>query len=260
MPANASENEFQRSVFLNMKVRLANFFLSLKELCFPAACILCKKNITVSADIHLCKECITLVKVVSTPLCTHCGVHFAGAGKNHFCSSCLQSRPYFSKARSVLEYNAATAKIVHDFKYRGATIAFGTFQALQKQADAVNEIFSPDIVIPVPLHPQRLRDRGYNQAQLLAVLFYADMKKSIDSSLLVRARWTSPQTGLSGKERRKNLSGAFSVKNSQRVDKKNIVLVDDVYTTGTTLNECAKTLKAHGAKDVQALTLARVAG
>ncbi len=114
------------------------------------------------------------------------------------------------------------------------------------------------MILPVPLHLERLRWRGYNQALLLADLFFHEQKEKINPFLLTRVKNTPPQTGLKGLERRRNVQGAFAVSHPAQVASKKILLVDDVLTTGTTLNECAKTLIAMGAEDVQALTLARV--
>lgn len=117
---------------------------------------------------------------------------------------------------------------------------------------------TPDHIVPVPLHPKKLRQRGFNQALLLARSFFPGERKKIRSDILVKIRETESQTGLSGTERRKNLRNAFQVKNSGAVSGKKLLLVDDVYTTGTTVRECARMLMKAGAVNVDVLTLARV--
>ncbi|MDG4475500.1 ComF family protein [Thiovibrio frasassiensis] len=114
-----------------------------------------------------------------------------------------------------------------------------------------------DWIVPVPLHPKRLRERGFNQALLLARAFFPKDRR-ITHDLLVRTRVTEPQTRFNGKARRTNLKNAFGVVKPQHIPGKKILLIDDVFTTGTTVNECARVLKKAGAADVMVLTLARV--
>lgn len=114
-------------------------------------------------------------------------------------------------------------------------------------------------IVPVPLHRQRLRRRGLNQAAILAAHFFADRRKDILFDGLVRVRNTLPQAGLDGVARRKNLRGAFQVTKAQQIDGAVVCLVDDVFTTGTTAGECSRALCAAGAETVKVLTLARVA-
>ncbi len=114
----------------------------------------------------------------------------------------------------------------------------------------------PDIILPVPLHISRLRSRGFNQALLLARVCFPEWQGKIQPDLLHRHKPTIPQTSLSGKARRNNLKGAFSVSDPGLVAGRKILLIDDVFTTGATLNECAKTLSKAGAAEIEAFTLA----
>lgn len=113
-----------------------------------------------------------------------------------------------------------------------------------------------DLIMPVPLHPRRLRERGYNQSLMLSRQLGRAWKVGVSVESLRRHRWTEPQTMLSANDRRKNIKGAFSWAGSSPADKK-VLLVDDVYTSGSTANECARVLKKHGAITVDVLTLAR---
>ncbi len=121
----------------------------------------------------------------------------------------------------------------------------------------IHQLSTPDIIVPVPLHPTKLRSRGFNQSVLLAKVLFPNQQDKIRHSL-VRTRHTRPQTGLKGGERRRNVVGAFAVRQGEVVRGQKICLVDDVYTTGTTVNECAKTLKKAGAVRVEVATLAMV--
>ena len=114
-----------------------------------------------------------------------------------------------------------------------------------------------DLLVPVPLHVKRLRERGFNQAHLLIRRWAKQEGIPFDGLTLSRSRWTAPQTGLSRSERRKNIKGAFSIRHPERIKGRKIVLVDDVYTTGATVNECARVLMKAGAEFVDVLTLAR---
>jgi ComF family protein len=134
-----------------------------------------------------------------------------------------------------------------------------TFAALRAAAAAPDDLLAqPDLIVPVPLHKKRLRQRGFNQALELARLFFPLEKARIRPTILMRTRWTTPQAGLGGRERRRNLAGAFQVGDGEKILAKKILLVDDVFTTGSTVNECAKVLRQSGAADIQVLTLARV--
>lgn len=114
-----------------------------------------------------------------------------------------------------------------------------------------------ELLVPVPLHVKRLRERGFNQAHVLIRRWAKQERIPLDGLTLFRSRWTAPQTALSRTERLKNIKGAFSVRHPQRIKGRKIVLVDDVYTTGSTVNECARVLMKAGAEFVDVLTLAR---
>lgn len=116
----------------------------------------------------------------------------------------------------------------------------------------------PDLIVPVPLHPQRLKERGLNQSVALARLFFPGSLRHLHPDVLVRKRNTPAQTSLNGLARRKNLRGAFAVAENALVQGRTVCLVDDVYTTGTTVSECSRTLLQAGAREVVVLTLARV--
>ena len=177
-------------------------------------------------------------------------------GASHLCTLCRQQKYAFDRARSLFRYNKEIGKLIHSLKFGGHKTGLRTMAALAANS-LIHDLGSPDIIVPVPLHPRKLRSRGFNQSLLLAQLFFPDHKEKIRHSL-VRTRHTRPQTGLKGVERRKNVVGAFTVQDPQEVQGKKICLVDDVFTTGTTVNECAKTLKKAGATSVEVATMAMV--
>ncbi len=147
---------------------------------------------------------------------------------------------------------------IHRFKYAKKTSLARPLGSL------VRETFmrfwgtdSVDLMVPVPLHLKRLRERGFNQAYLMTRAWAKDEDFSLDGLALCRTRWTKPQTTLSRKERQRNVKGAFAVACAERIEGKRILVVDDVYTTGSTVNECAQVLMKAGARWVDVLTLAR---
>jgi ComF family protein len=183
-------------------------------------------------------------------------MYVKSGGDSHLCTLCRQKKYAFERARAVFCYNDKIGKLIHSLKFSGKKTGLSTMAVLA-QNSSLADLSSPDIIVPVPLHPLKLKGRGFNQSLLLAQVFFPDQKAKIHHCL-VRSRHTRPQTGLKGDERRKNVVGAFLVRETERVQGKKICLVDDVFTTGTTVNECAKTLKKAGAASVEVATLAMV--
>ena len=227
---------------------------------FPPQCLGCAKITMDFSDQVFCVECSKKIKFITGSLCPVCGISFPGSpAGNHLCGNCLEIRPYFSIARAVADYESLILEAIHQFKY-SRNIATG--DAL---ASFMAEFPFPDIdfkkynlIIPVPLHIKKLRERGFNQALILALAIEKKYRIPVNFSLLKRRKFTLTQTGLDKKQREKNMRGAFTVKDNNLVKDKNIILIDDVYTTGATVNQCAKTLIKAGAKELAVLTLARV--
>ncbi len=232
---------------------------SLMELLLPASCLACGQPPEQFSEIMLCQSCLSEVKLISGPLCRCCGRPFhKNTAGDHLCGLCLQGHYHFDMARALVQYHPPITTIISRFKYHGQTCSLKSFRAIQQQLPGLNVLNQPDLIIPVPLHFKRLQKRGFNQALLLARAFYPNHLQLIDFKVLERHRYTEPQTGLSGKIRRQNLKNAFRVKDKKIVAGRRVLLIDDVFTTGTTVNECAKVLKRAGAKEVRVLTLARV--
>jgi ComF family protein len=225
------------------------------DLLFPSVCISCEKPS--SGPLCLCGSCRAEVRYLHSPLCVRCGALFVGGnGGDHLCGNCLRRSPPYLLARAVAVYAPPVSTLLHQLKYRTDRTVLSTLSDI-----AIHFDFTPfascDLIVPVPLHPKRLRARGLNQSLLLARLFFPGEVKTIRSGILVRTRDTVPQTFLNGKERRSNLLAAFAVNRKADISGKSICLVDDVLTTGTTVNECAGTLMRAGAKEVKVLTMAR---
>jgi len=216
---------------------------------------------------YLCSACLSRYAPVESPICIRCGIMFKSReGDDHLCGDCIKEPKGFKIARALGIYDRTLMKAIHCLKYRGKiqlARPFGMllFAAFIRFWD-INNI---DLIVPVPLHTKRLKERGFNQAYLFvrnwkqfAVALSVEMPNiTVDRNVLVRSKWTAPQTGLGRKKRMTNIKNAFKVNDCSRIAGKRILVVDDVLTTGATVNECAKTLIKDGAKRVDVLTLAR---
>lgn len=242
-----------------MKTGFPEFCKAIRALCFPPVCLACKKALPGIQDFLFCKDCAEKIEPVTEPLCNCCGRPFPhAAGGNHLCSYCLTHTRHFNRARALVHYQDPIRQAIHSLKYGGKTVPLATFYQLFATHPIFQQQEIPDLILPVPLHAKRLKERGFNQALFLAQAFFPQYKKRIYPDLLRRTRETTPQTGLAGADRRRNVRKAFLVRDPEKVKDKTVLLVDDVFTTGTTVNECAQTLKRAGCGEVQVLTLARV--
>jgi ComF family protein len=245
------------SIFTTIAAQGLHCFQDLADLLFPPSCLSCGASL-LQSSVLFCENCLKKIKFVREPYCTSCGALFP-SGENHLCGICLEKKWNFTKARSVIVYNETAAKAILGLKFGGRKAGLKTFKYMQEQNEGCRDLLSPDSIIPVPLHINRLRQRGFNQSLLLALAFFPDQRNKIKKTALRRQRDTIAQTGLTGVSRRKNLRDAFLVDKAADVYGKKILLIDDVFTTGTTVNECARVLKKAGAERVDVLTLARVA-
>ncbi|KAF0221447.1 MAG: amidophosphoribosyltransferase-like [Geobacteraceae bacterium] len=235
------------------------FFAALIDMLFPPLCHLCKAFIPDAGDVHLCSGCLENNSRLSSPLCIVCGApFFTEEGIDHLCSGCSTAPPHFTAARAAMLFEGTVKELIHRFKYDKKVqlrrpLGILAAQGLSTFASAA----SPDLVIPVPLHVKRLKERGFNQAVLLGEVLAGHWRLPLSRDNLRRTRWTEPQINLSVAERTSNVRGAFGIKSPCAVKGKRIILVDDVYTTGSTVAECAKTLKQSGAEKVFVVTVAR---
>lgn len=179
------------------------------------------------------------------------------ADSQALCGRCLIKRPPFSLARAGYEYQGSVAALIHRLKYIGDRSALGGIRQLLSSMD-LTFCKGADYLVPVPLHPVKLRRRGFNQAILLAELIQIEKKPTLARDLVKRVKNTAPQMGLSQMRRKKMIRNAFAVDEKFSIDGAEIVLVDDVYTTGATVKECSKALLKAGARQIFVVTLARV--
>lgn len=198
------------------------------------------------------------LQFIEAPFCRTCGIPFSFEIANDaICAACMEREPLFDQSRSAVIYNEASRKMVLDFKYGDRLHAIHTFAPWMIRCGQ-NLIDEADFIVPVPLHQKRLRERMFNQSALLAQEIAKRSNKVYIPDALLRTRHTLPQKGLNARARDKNVQGAFAVNAKQDLKNKNILLIDDVFTSGATLNECAKVLKVAKAASVNVLTIARV--
>jgi ComF family protein len=232
----------------------------LRDLVFPACCEVCDGPVPLGGPSCICDLCREAMAPPTPPLCEACGVPLAGPEAADLCRPCSTRRPAFAAARAAALYRAGPAgpaplaTAVQRLKYarrRGIARALGDLLAERYPfaADAV--------LVPVPLHPSRLRARGFNQAVLLARVLARSRGLALHVDALVRTRATAGQPGLAAGARRENLSGAFRVRTPASLRDRTVVLVDDVLTTGATADACARALAAAGAARVDVYVVGR---
>ena len=229
------------------------------DLVFPAVCPACGAILGAARRDPLCGDCWSAIDRAGRPLCARCGAltpDGSGAVTVASCRACDEAPPTFDYALAAARYRGPLREAMHAFKFRGKRTLARALGDLVLEECA--EALPPDAValVPVPLTLERQRERGYNQAQLLAEQIGAALHLPVRRRWLRRVRSTLPQTDLTATERRTNVRGAFTA--APAVAGRHLVIVDDVFTTGATVAECARTLRAAGAVQVGVLTVARV--
>ncbi|MGD8383211.1 MAG: ComF family protein [Syntrophobacterales bacterium] len=227
---------------------------------YPPTCPGCGNPLHPERPEHFCSDCLRTLEFISEPYCPVCGVPYAKEIQNpHLCGDCLAGIHSFDRARSTGSYRGSLREVLHRFKYGGQTsLARPLAHMLIAPGKHLARLHKIDRIIPVPLHPKRLRQRGFNQASLLARRLGSALRISVDYASLKRSRWTEPQTGLTRRQRAANVKGAFSLRSNEKLKGKGILVVDDVLTTGETVNQCVRVLKKDGgATEVAVLTVAR---
>ncbi len=224
----------------------------------PPRCLACGTVVQESGQ--LCAACWPRLAFLAPPHCACCGLPFAyDPGPAALCGACSGRPPAYARARAVLRYDEASRDLILAFKHADRTDAAPAFARWLQRAGA--ELLADcDLILPVPLHPRRLFRRRYNQAALLALALGRLAGKPVAVDLLRRRRNTPPQGHRSRAERQRNVAGAFALAPgaAERLQGRRLLLLDDVMTTGATLEAAARTLQGGGAAAVDALALARV--
>ena len=257
LPYDPSSISFLEIATLKV-LSLESMLKSLADVVFPPQCMSCG-DVLCDRSFPLCPLCFSQINFIRSPLCPSCGCpHAEPAEKDHLCGDCLLAPPAFLTARALGQYESVLMDIIHRFKYGGKVSLGERLGELMAQFTYSSFIIRDySLVIPVPLHPRRLRQRGFNQALILAREIARCYSLGLDITSLKRIVCTEPQVGLGRDRRTMNIKGAFSVTDQGRIKGERIILVDDVYTTGSTAKECARILMKNKAEKVAVLTLAR---
>lgn len=226
---------------------------------FPPLCSACGAPLSTARDKLLCSHCLEQLEYLSSPLCLFCGAGLSrdGGEEDRCCQECLLDRPLFDTARSLVYYQDPARTLLRRLKFRADNRAVSGLRSIISGSGSWYEDGEYDLIVPVPLYRTRLKKRGINQALVLARLLFPDKSDKIDPTVLLKVKNSVAQTDLSGAERRKNLKGAFAVSRKRDLGGTHICLVDDIFTTGTTVSACSLVLKKNGADTVHVLTFSR---
>lgn len=243
--------------------RAREFSSALASVIFPAPCRICGELLDNVSRVPFCTACLSAVRAIQGPICGKCGRPFVSGVVSEgvvapLCGVCRRNLYGFDFARSFAIYTPKLASAILLLKYEemaplGRLFAKYVAGLAQTYADQC----AADVVVPVPLHPARLRERGHNQAELIVRPLAKLLGLQVRSYLLVRTRPRPEKLRLTLRERWRSVRGAYAIRGGKRVDNLRVLLVDDVMTTGATLDACSRALKRAGASYVAALTVAR---
>jgi ComF family protein len=240
-----------------VRSRLSQALAACCEMLFPPACLLCGQLLS-TKDGHaaFCRSCMSGISPVGSACCPLCAQAYPDAISRHCCGTCLKRPPPFSKVHVIGQYQGNLKVAIQRLKYRNqVTLAKPLGNFLGEVLTSHMQEFIPHCIVPVPLHPKRLKQRGYNQALELARPVARQMAIPLNNRLLQRTRNTPRQQGLSALERSQNMRNAFAV--TAEALGLNILLIDDVMTTAETARECCRTLLKGGAAEVQVAVVGR---
>jgi ComF family protein len=230
---------------------------------FPAPCRICGATLDNASRIPICRECLASFVPQVGPMCKRCGRPFISqvvieSSATPLCHVCRRGLYDFDFARSYGAYDPPMARAIILLKYHAVFPLGGWFaRRLLEVAEQHRERYTADVVVPVPVHPSRLKERGYNHAELIARPLAQRLNLPFRSYLLVRTRPRPDKLRLTMRERWRTVRGAYALRQGARVDNLRVMLVDDVLTTGATLDACSRALRRAGAATVVALTVAR---
>lgn len=215
---------------------MGNTINSILELVYPPTCGFCGK---LSKE-YICNKCYLKIK------------------KYRIKDNCPSKNVYFQEIYSIFKYEEDIRDILIKYKFQNKSYIYKTFSQIILKDEKIYGILKKyDIIIPVPVHKKRKNERGYNQTELIAREIAKGLNIKMEKDVLIKSINTKAQSSLSKEERRDNIKGAFKAQNLQKIKDKNILVIDDIYTTGSTINECGRILKSTGAKSIGALTIAK---
>lgn len=232
-------------------MRIFNELLEgLLDIVYPPYCVSCG----VSDPTWFCSVCRSKVEYLEPPYCVRCGIPCTTG----LCTKCRDTRHSFTSAHSATQFSEPIVEVIHQFKYgRHIVLADPLAEIMIERFSKTDLQGKFDLIVAIPEEDSRLIDRGFNQAEELAIRLAKTVSVDYCPNILTKTRKTSRQVGLSAEARARNLLGAYSVARPETIVGRNVLVVDDVMTTGSTLEEAARALKEAGASHIRAYTLAR---
>jgi len=224
------------------------------NLLYPRRCPVCSEIVTNEEGlVHM--QCRKLLKYVHDPTCLKCGKPIENPMKE-YCADCTRHNYTYHYGKALWIYNQASSQSIFAYKYKNKKEYAGFYseELLKVHGKWIRDL-KPDVLIPVPLNRKKLRTRGYNQAELIGSNISMALKIPMDTGLLIRNRLTAPQKELTPRERLKNLERAFSINKKNEKTYQRVLLIDDIYTTGSTVEACAKVLSANGSNEIYFICL-----
>lgn len=242
-----------------LKISIYDWLKGGELILFPSYCKLCGSFLERKKEKVVCSCCWESLFKWPASFCLVCGGFFQEPVNPHVCINCLRNPPPFTRHRSCSFYRGKLKDVILLYKYKGFRILGKHLASFADEMLGRNlEIWQGvEILIPVPLHPRRKKMRGFNQSAILAKELAKKKNFCFLQNSLIRTVYRPPQTSVEKGERESNVRGVFEVKKTEKIKNKIVCLIDDVYTTGATLRECARVLKKAGVKEVRALTIAQ---
>lgn len=227
----------------------------LLELIYPKRCLLCDEVLPYNTAATLCRPCKGNVMYLTMCICRKCGKPHIDPGDD-LCYDCSKKEHFFRQGRGMWIYEGDVKKAIHKYKYQHRKAQGKGFADELSQFYRQNTAWDIDIITSVPLHPLKLKERSFNQSAYLATVFGQKLDIEVNNNLLIRIKNTKPQKDLTDLQRILNVENAFQMKSEYQCHNQNILILDDIYTTGSTIDNCAKVLLKNGARNVYFLTLA----
>ncbi|MEW5768050.1 MAG: ComF family protein [bacterium] len=238
-----------------------NLFRLIVDFLFPSVCLICGRFLKEEEKEAVCPKCWAEIQLIHPPWCERCGLPLAPSFEGisaPLCRGCREGKRCFHQARAVGIYEGILRKTIHLFKFgQKEALARLLGGLMAEYPDQYWPELKVDFILPVPLHRRRLRSRGFNQAELLSKIVSLNLNLPLLTGNLLRTRFTIPQIELTKEQRLTNLKGAFKVRRREEIEGRSLLLIDDVFTTGATMNECSRALLEAGAAKVYCLALAR---